>query len=104
MTSGSSHTLVVPITARVAEVDTTGIQVGGQSLGVRTFGGLLGIDGVHFTDTGYGVLADVFVDTASEYAGVSIDPIDLEALVAQDPESPDALVAAGIPLDECDVP
>jgi hypothetical protein len=92
---------VVDFHARVAEVEETGITVAGHPLTVDTVGGLLGTDGVHFGDVGYGLLADLFVATISDTLGVDVPPVDLDALYADDPFSPDAARAAGVDPDAC---
>jgi len=98
------HVLIVPITSRTAELVAEGLDVDGQLLHTSSFGGLLGIDGVHFTDTGYATLAQAFVDVANQHFDLAIEPLDLISIHAADPGSPQALTAAGLPLDDCDVP
>lgn len=79
-----------------AETDLTqGIVVSGQTLTVAQFGGLLSLDGLHFTDTGYAVLANLFINTMNPVLGTHIPDIDLAAVLAEDPLSPDALRAQG---------
>jgi len=49
----------------------------------RLEGGLFGLDGVHPTTSGYGVIAQVVLDTLGD-AGVDARPIDFAGLVAAD--------------------
>ncbi len=74
---------------------TQGIVVNGQTLTVAQFGGLLSFDGLHFSDTGYGLLANLFIDAMNPVLGTEIPHVDLAALLAQDPYSPTTLRAAG---------
>ena len=68
---------------------------------VQKFGGLLGTDGVHFSDAGYAMVANLFIDAINAELGLDIPPIDLEPIVRADRASPAALVDAGLPIDQC---
>lgn len=92
---------VVPLAAAVEALAADGLVIGGETIDVRRFGGLIGLDGVHFTDTGYAVVADLFVTHIGETLGLELPPIDVEAVVAVDPERPSALAAAGFDRDAC---
>jgi hypothetical protein len=72
-----------------------GIVVNGETLTVAQFGGLLSLDGLHFTDTGYAVLANLFIDTMNPILRTHIPDIDLAKVLAEDPLSPDKLRAQG---------
>ncbi len=77
-----------------------GRALAGVHFDVRRFGGLVGLDGLHFTDTGYALVAEAMVDTIAATLDIDIPPLDLDAVAAADPENPDALRAQGIePLD-----
>jgi hypothetical protein len=86
---------VVDLHRRVELLVATGLDVGGQRLEVKKFGGLLSTDGVHFGDVGYGMLADLFGDAIEAELRVEVPPVDLAALLAEDPYSPTAARAAG---------
>lgn len=96
---GNLH--VVDLVGPVAELATEGLMVGGQRLDTGRFGGMVGLDGVHFTDTGYAFLANLFIAEINQQLGTSVPPIDLAPVLAQDAESPAALRAAGIAVDDC---
>jgi hypothetical protein len=86
---------VVDVHGRVAEVMADGLWVGDRHLRPDPFGGLLSLDSMHFSDTGYAVLANDFVRAINEALGTSVPEIDLAAVMAGDPNSVDALRAAG---------
>jgi lysophospholipase L1-like esterase len=92
---------VVPLAAATAELAADGISIGGESVGIRMFGGLLSFDGLHFSDTGYGLVAQVFADAISEELGIELPPIPLGSLFATDIHSPPAVRAAGRDPDAC---
>lgn len=79
-----------------------GVDVAGHRLTVSKFGGLIGTDGVHFGDVGYGLVAQLFVDAIADTLGVPLDPVDLDLLYASDPFSPDAARAAGVDPAACE--
>jgi lysophospholipase L1-like esterase len=90
---------VVDLVTWADRIARDGLPVGDQVLTTGKFGGLVGLDGIHFTSTGYAVVANVFADAINATLGTAIPLIDLAAVVAGDPESPQALAASG--LAEC---
>jgi lysophospholipase L1-like esterase len=97
------HIHIVDAYTLANELNDQGVVIDGQALDVRRFGGLLSLDGVHFTDVGYALMAQLFLDTIEAELGVHVDPIDLEAALAQDDRSPTALLDAGIDRTGCDL-
>jgi lysophospholipase L1-like esterase len=93
---------IVDLATAVADVAVTGIEAGGQTLTSQKLGGLLSFDGVHFTDSGYALVANVFIETINETLGTSVQAIDLAPVVAQDAGSPAAIAAAGLDVSRCD--
>ena len=93
---------IVEVGPWIAELVTGGIDVGGTRLTARRFGGLLGLDGVHFTDTGYAAAANLLIKKANEALGLSIDELDLAAVYAQDVESWANTVGSGYDPTLCD--
>jgi lysophospholipase L1-like esterase len=93
---------VIDLAAAVEAVAVTGIDAGGQKLDARKFGGLLSLDGVHFTDTGYALLANLFIDAINAELATSVPAIDLDVVIATDRGSPAALAAGGFDVDACD--
>ena len=92
---------VVDLMEPVAEISANGLMVGDQRLGAERFGGIVGLDGVHFTDTGYAFLANLFIAEINQVLGTDVPAISLAPVLAMDPESPAALRAAGVAVDEC---
>lgn len=97
------HIHIVDAYTLANQLNDEGIVVSGQDLDVQPFGGLLSLDGVHFTDVGYALMAQLFLDTIEAELGVAVDPIDLEAVLAQDDRSPAALLDAGVDRSACDL-
>jgi hypothetical protein len=93
---------VVDAAAAIEELAQTGLVVAGQSLRVAKFGGLLSFDGVHFTDTGYAMFANVFIEAVNQALGTAVPPVDLAAVIAGDAGSPAAIAAAGLDVTRCD--
>jgi hypothetical protein len=93
---------VVDLAAEVDEVAESGISAGGQQLSTRKFGGLLSLDGVHFTDTGYAMVANVFLERINGELGTDVPLIDLDRVVDDDPGSPKALALAGLDVSLCE--
>ena len=72
-----------------------GVTVGGEALTVDHFGGLISLDDLHLTDTGYALYAQKFIDAMNGVLHAAIPPIDLEAVHAQDKLAPAKLRAYG---------
>lgn len=96
-----ANVYVVDLHGAVEELAKNGLDLGGTHLTTDKFGGLLGLDGVHFSDTGYAVVANVFLKAIGRALGVKLPSIGLQAVHAQDPESPDALKAEGLDPAAC---
>lgn len=88
---------VVDVAAKVREVFAHGLAVGGTTLSPAPFGGLLSIDSMHFSDTGYAVLTNAFIEEVNRALGTSVPLADLEAVHATDPYAVEALRANGFP-------
>lgn len=95
------NVVVVPLTATVETLTEDGVEVDGTVLTTRALGGLVGLDGIHFTATGNAVLANVLADTIDATLGTSLPRADLGAVLAVDPASPAALAAAGLDPGAC---
>ena len=85
---------VVDFKQYVADVEG-GVTVGGEALTVAHFGGLISLDDLHLTDTGYALYAQKFIDAINAVEHTAIPPIDVEAVHAQDKLAPGKLRAAG---------
>ena len=79
-----------------AEGIRDGIRVSGELLTTERMGGLLSLDNVHFTDTGYALLANQFIGSISGYLNAPLPLVDVAAVHAADPLAPAVLRAAGL--------
>ena len=86
---------VVDVYGEVRRLTAEGLAVGAGAdqrvLTTRLGGGLLSLDGLHFSDTGYARLAGLFVAAINEGEGLALPEPDLAAALATDPWSPDRL-------------
>ena len=95
---------VVDLATAVSDQEATGVQAGSETLYFTRFGGLLTLDGVHFSDTGYGLVAEQFALAIRDALGVDLALPDLAAVHAVDPWSREALVAGGLDVTACGDP
>ncbi|MCU1281467.1 MAG: hypothetical protein JWM53_5013, partial [bacterium] len=72
-----------------------GITVGGERLTVDHWGGMISLDDLHLTDTGYALYAQKFLDAINTVMHTQIPPIDVDAVHAQDALAPAKTRAAG---------
>ena len=79
-----------------AEGIRDGVRVGGELLTTERMGGLLSLDDVHFTDTGYALYANQFIGAISGYLNKPLPLVDVAAVHAADPLAPAVLRAAGL--------
>lgn len=93
---------LVDVHARVETIRAEGLVVGEETLAIGLLGGLLSLDGLHFSDTGYAMLADTVTAQIAADLGLELPEIDLEAVLAADPYSPDALRAEGLEPGACE--
>ena len=93
---------LVDLATRVADIEADGLQVGNQSLSVEKFGGLLSTDGVHFSDLGYAMVANLFIDKINQAMGLEISQVDLDEVIEGDLHSPHALREGGLDIDACE--
>ena len=87
---------VVDVRTWTATIIRDGVVIGGQRLTGQKFGGLLSLDHLHFTDTGYALAANVFIDAINGAKGWQIPHVDVAAVLAADALSPRALQQAGV--------
>ena len=92
---------VVPLKEESDRISVEGLRIGDETYNTRMLGGLLSFDGLHFSDTGYGMVAQGFVDAINETLGTQVPPIDLAAVAAQDIHTPEAVRAAGREPSDC---
>ncbi|HSQ68184.1 MAG TPA: hypothetical protein VLM85_33470, partial [Polyangiaceae bacterium] len=87
---------VLDVATEASNILTNGVDVNGVHLTGAKFGGLLSLDHMHFSDTGYAVLASFVIDALNAALGTKIPSVDLAAVNATDPFSPANLLAAGV--------
>ncbi len=58
---------------------------------MKHLGGFYSMDDLHLTNTGYAVLASVFVQTINDTLGTNVPLPDLASIVTVDPLSPTSL-------------
>ncbi len=77
--------VVVDIHALVDEIHSKGYALPNLTLTTNFFGGLFSLDGIHPTNTGYGVIANEFIKTMNGFLGTNIPQANIAALFATDP-------------------
>jgi hypothetical protein len=85
---------VVDFKKYVADVKD-GVVVGGERLSAAHWGGLVSLDDLHLTDTGYALYAQRFVDAINATLGAHIPAVPVEEVHAADALAPGKLRAAG---------
>jgi len=92
---------VVPFKEESDRLSLEGLVIGDETYNTQMLGGLLSFDGLHFSDTGYAMVADGFVTTINEVLGTSVPPVDIAAIAAQDMHTPSAIRDAGREPSDC---
>lgn len=92
---------IVDLYSAVEALAARPLDLGDQTLTTSRFGGLMGLDGLHFCDTGYAYAANVAIESINQALGTSVPPIDLAAVAADDPDSPNRLLEAGFDWAAC---
>ena len=78
-----------------------GVVIGNQIFTNDFLDGLVSLDAVHLTYTGYALIADMFIATVNKDLGYDIPYIDLEKIAEIDPLNPETLKKEGFDMDEC---
>ncbi|GEM_PF-3199386 len=78
-----------------------GITVKGKFYPIDFLGGLVSLDAIHLTYTGYALLANMFIEKVNEDLHYNIPFVDIEKVVQNDPLSPEHLEELGIDLNLC---
>lgn len=87
---------LVDFKAEVDQIRPTGERIGGELLTVQKFDGLLSLDNLHFSDTGYALYGNVFITAMNGVLKTNIPMIDQATVHAQDQMAPSVLRAAGL--------
>ncbi len=77
--------VLVDIEALLSGIYASGYQVGTQTLSTNFFGGLFSLDGIHPTNTGYGIVANEFIRVMNAQMATHIPYADVESIFASDP-------------------
>jgi lysophospholipase L1-like esterase len=96
-----SNIHIVDLAAALARIDEDGCTVGNTFLTTRMFGGLISLDGIHPSQTGYALYANLFLEAINSALGLNLPMVDLAEVLASDPYSPVAIRAAGLDPDLC---
>lgn len=84
------------------EAVADGVEVGDEVLRPGRYGGLVGLDGLHFTATGNAMVANVFLEAIGADLGLEVELADLAEVAETDPATPANLRAAGFDPALCD--
>lgn len=87
---------VIDVWTPTQSILSGGLLVGSVMLTAEDFGGLLSLDFLHFTDTGYAFLGNVFIDAINKAEGLRIPTIDVARVLASDALSPASLAKDGV--------
>jgi hypothetical protein len=85
---------IVDFKQYVADV-RNGTVVSGETLSAKRWDGMLSLDDLHLTDTGYALYAQKFIDAINGVMHTSIPAIDVDAVHAADTLAPSKMRAAG---------
>jgi hypothetical protein len=98
--------LVIDIHALVDRIYANGYEVADRRLTADFFGGLFSLDGVHPTDTGYGIIANEFITHMNSFLHKNMPQANLGEIFAFDPlrkyASPD-FTPRSVPPSSCPV-
>lgn len=77
-----------------SNIAATGITVSGYTGSFSYLGGMFGLDGVHPTNTGYGEVANIFIDAMNASLKTTIPEVNLTTIAATDPLWPPNIAAS----------
>ncbi len=78
----------VDIHALIENLSQNGYKADGRLLTTAMLGGLFSLDGVHPSNTGYGIIANAFIDTMNTWWGTNIKRANINEIAAHDPLRP----------------
>jgi lysophospholipase L1-like esterase len=93
---------IVDVASMVQSVAEAGMLLGDQTVPISLVGGFISLDGLHFSNTGYGMLANVFIQAINAELGTELDEVDLAAIYADDPHNLDRLSEQGFEQSACE--
>jgi hypothetical protein len=83
--SAAHGALLIDAHALVDQIYANGYKVKSQELTTDFLGGLFSLDGIHPTNTGYGIIANYFIDAMNRSLRTRISPADIAAIADSDP-------------------
>jgi hypothetical protein len=87
---------VVDVASAIETQIVPGLEIGRQHITGAELGGIFSLDSEHLTDTGYALVANVFIDAIDATMGLHIPEVDVATVLASDPLSPASLAADGV--------
>jgi hypothetical protein len=89
---------LVDIHQLLTQIQAEGFMMGGQRLTTDFLGGIFSLDGIHPTNTGYGIVANAFIKELNQTFAAAIPPVSVEQILKTDPLVPlDARRSASAP-------
>lgn len=76
---------LVDVHALILGLAQNGIVINGYNATTTFLGGLFGLDGLHPTNTGYALIANLFIDTLNSSLKTSLPEVNVSAVAASDP-------------------
>ena len=86
--AASAGATLVDINALFAKTTANGVTVNGITGTTGFLGGVFSLDGIHPTNTGYGVIANAFIDAMNASIKTTIADVNLVPIAAADPLFP----------------
>lgn len=76
---------VVDVNSLFSAIAKSGYDVNGVHLTTGFLGGIFSLDGIHPTNTGYGIIANAYINAMNQQLGTSLTPVDIGQIAGQDP-------------------
>jgi hypothetical protein len=77
--------VLVDVHTLIDQIYTNGYAVPGRDLNSGLLGGLFSLDGIHPTNTGYAILANLFIKTMNSNLNTNIPSVDVNRVAQKDP-------------------
>ncbi|MFZ0638032.1 MAG: GDSL-type esterase/lipase family protein [Candidatus Acidiferrales bacterium] len=87
--------VVVDIHSLANQIRSQGVEADGKHLTNAFLGGIFSLDGIHPTNTGYAVIANLFITTLNRTRGTSVPLVNVNAVAAGDPLVPAEVLRIG---------
>jgi lysophospholipase L1-like esterase len=96
LVAGYGRIHVVDLAAEVDVLVHDGVEIDGQLFKVEKLGGLLSVDGIHFSDTGYALLGNLYITEINRVLGLEVPQADLAVVALTDPFAPATMIDGGL--------